>query len=285
MSAEPTFDRRAFGAALATRRLGRTLIARAEADSTNDVAWEALAQGAAEGVVVVADAQPRGRGREGRRWHLAPGKGLAFSVALVRGCDGPDLGTVPLAAGLAMARACERLGLATRLKWPNDLLVGERKLCGILCESRRVAARGQDAVVIGVGVNVREQEADFPPELRGRATSFALEGRRTSREQVAAEFLNALEPLWGAHEEGGRESVVAAWRERAAFWGRPVTVRTPSGPLHGVARDLDERGGLVVRLEGGREVVALAGDLEVAWPEAPAPREGPAASRDGDARS
>ena len=267
MSAEPTFDRRAFAAALATRRLGRTLIARAEADSTNDVAWEALAQGAAEGVVVVADAQPRGRGREGRRWHLSPGRGLALSVALARGCDGPDLGTVPLAAGLALARACDRLGLAARLKWPNDVLAGERKLAGILCESRRLATRGLDAVVIGAGVNVSEQEQDFPPELRGRATSFAMEGRRVPRERVAAEFLNALEPLWAAHEEGGRESVVDAWRKRAGFWGRPVTVRTPTGPLHGVARDVDPGGGLILRLDDGREITALAGDLEVSWPD------------------
>jgi BirA family biotin operon repressor/biotin-[acetyl-CoA-carboxylase] ligase len=265
MWAEPRFDRAAFRRALATRRLGRTLIARAEVESTNDVAWEALAQNAGEGVTVVADAQTRGRGREGRRWHLAPGRGLALSVALFQGCDGPGPGTVPLAAGLAMSRAAQRLGLAARLKWPNDVLAGTRKLCGILCESRRVG--GNDAVVIGVGVNVHEQRDDFPPELREIATSFAMEGRRVTREQVAAEFLNALEPLWGAHEEGGRESVVAAWRAQAGFWGRPVTVHTPGGPLHGVARDLDEGGGLVVRLESGREVVALAGDLEVSWPE------------------
>ena len=264
MSAEPSFDRAAFARRLQTRRLGRTLIARAEADSTNDVVWEALAQNAGEGVTVVADAQPKGRGREGRRWHLAPQRGLALSVALFQGCDGPAIATVPLAAGLAMARAAEKLGLDARLKWPNDLLAGTRKLCGILCESRRAGAR--DVVVVGAGVNVLEQQDDFPQELRGLATSFAMEGVRVSREEVAAEFLNALEPLWGAHEEGGRESVIDAWRARASFWGLPVTVRTPSGPLTGVARDLDPSGGLVLRLESGREVVALAGDVEVSWP-------------------
>src|SRR4029453_12363481 len=122
-----------------------------------------------EGVTVVADAQTRGRGREGRRWHLAPGRGLALSVALFQGCDGPGAGTVPLAAGLARARAARRLGLAVRLKWPNDVLAGARKLCGILCESRR--ARERDAVVIGVGVNGHEQRDDFPPELREPPTS------------------------------------------------------------------------------------------------------------------
>jgi BirA family biotin operon repressor/biotin-[acetyl-CoA-carboxylase] ligase len=263
--AESRFDRAAFTQRLRTRRLGRTLIARAEAGSTNDVAWEALAQGAGEGVTVIADRQTLGRGREGRRWHQAPGRGLAMSVGLLRGCGPAAAGILPLGVGLALSRALERLGVATRLKWPNDLLAGVRKISGILCESRRVPLG--DAVVIGVGVNVAEQLDDFPAELRPSATSLAMEGCRVSREVVAAEVLNELEPLWRALEEGGEASILAAWRARAAFWGQPVTVRTPSGPLQGIARDLDASGGLILRLEGGREVTALAGDLEVAWPD------------------
>jgi BirA family biotin operon repressor/biotin-[acetyl-CoA-carboxylase] ligase len=265
MSAEATFDRRAFAVRLQTRRLGRTLVARAEVDSTNDVAWDAVAQGAGEGVTVVADAQTRGRGREGRRWHLARGKGLALSVALANDCDAAPLGLLPLAAGLALARGLERLGLEARLKWPNDLLAGTRKLAGILVESRRLPAG--DRAVVGVGINVREQQDDLPAELHGVATSLAMEGCRASREHVAAEFLNALEPLWRGMQEGGGETLLEAWRGRASFWGRPVTVRTPTGPLTGVARDLDASGGLVLRLDGGDEVTAVAGDVEVAWPE------------------
>lgn len=261
--AEPAFDRRAFGRRLATHRLGRTLITRAETPSTNDLAWEALSAGAADGTVVVADAQPQGRGREGRRWHLAPGRGLALSLVLHLGCERRQSGTLPLVAGLALARALEGLGVVATLKWPNDLTAGERKLAGILCESRRLPA-GTDAAVIGVGVNVAEQRDDFPAALRPRATSLAMEGCRTTREAVAAGFLNALEPLWAEHQEGGREAVLEAWKRRADFWGRVVTVRTPSGPLAGVARDLSPEGGLVLRLESGREVVALAGDVEVA---------------------
>jgi len=85
---------------------------------------------------------------------------------------------------------------------------------------------------------------------------------------VAAGFLNALEPLWTEHQEGSRAAVLEAWRQRAGYWGRMVTVRTPTGLLSGVARDLSPEGGLVLRLESGREVVALAGDLD------PSPSEG-----------
>jgi BirA family biotin operon repressor/biotin-[acetyl-CoA-carboxylase] ligase len=264
--AEPTFDRGAFERRLATRRLGHTLVLRAEAPSTNDLAWELLSGGAPDGTTVVADAQPLGRGRGGRVWHLAPGKGLALSLVLHQGSDRRQGSTLPLVAGLALAQALERLSVATTLKWPNDVMVGSRKLAGVLCESRRLPD-GTDVAVVGAGVNVKEQQDEFPPALRGVATSLAMEGCRTTREEVAAEFLNALEPLWTEHQEGGRAAVLDAWRRRAGYWGRLVTVRTPTGPLSGVARDLSPDGGLVLRLESGSEVVALAGDLDVSTPE------------------
>ena len=261
--AEPTFDRRAFVRHLGTRRFGRTLIARSETPSTNDLAWDALAAGTPDGTAVVTDAQPHGRGRAGRAWRMAPGKGLALSLVLHQGCDRREAATLPLLAGLALARALEALGVRSTLKWPNDLLADGRKLSGILCESRRHPS-GTDAAVIGVGVNVGQQRDDFPVELRESATSLVLEGCRATREAVAAGFLNALEPLWTELQESGRTSVLEAWKRRAGFWGQVVTVRTPAGPVTGVARDLSLDGGLVLRLESGGEVVALAGDLEVA---------------------
>jgi len=260
--AEPTFDRISFDRLLATRWLGRTLVARAETPSTNDLAWEAADAGAPDGTVVVADAQPRGRGRAGRSWHTVPGRGLALSVLVRPGCDRRQGGLLPLVAGLALARGLESLGVVPTLKWPNDLLVGARKLAGILCEGRRLPD-GTDAAVIGVGVNVSHVRSDLPEPLRDVATSLSLEGCRVTREQVAASFLNALEPLWNGLEEGDRGPVLDAWKERAGGWGRPVTVRTPVGTLSGIARDLSPDGGLVLRLESGSEVVALAGDLEI----------------------
>jgi BirA family biotin operon repressor/biotin-[acetyl-CoA-carboxylase] ligase len=202
---------------------------------------------------------------------MEPGKGLALSVLLHAGCAprgaGGGRGAIPLAAGLALARGLEALGVRADLKWPNDLLIGGRKLAGILCESRRGAGAGGwesgDAVVIGVGVNVREERSDFPEALSGSATSLAIEGCGATREEVAAEFLNALEPLWTELEEGDPAAVLAAWRERAAFWGRTVRVRTPAGDVTGVARGLDAGGGLVIESDG-RAVTVLAGDLELA---------------------
>jgi BirA family biotin operon repressor/biotin-[acetyl-CoA-carboxylase] ligase len=271
-----TFDRVRFGSRLATRRLGRTLVARAEVGSTNDEAWEALALGAPDGAVVIADVQTRGRGRAGRAWHTAPGRGLALSLLLRPEGDRHALELLPLAAGLALARALETLGSAPSLKWPNDVLLQGRKVAGVLCESRRIpAAAGfpatppgrpapatRDAVVVGVGVNVAQSAADFPPEIAGTATSLALAGIATDRENVAAAFLDALEPLWTDLQGGARAALLEAWSARADFWGRAVVVRTPAGELRGVARALDPAGGLILVLEGGVETVARAGDLE-----------------------
>ena len=279
-----TFDRVRFGSRLTTRWLGRTLVARAEVGSTNDEAWDALAVDAPDGTMVVADAQTRGRGRAGRTWHTAPGKALALSVLLHQGCDRRLLGLLPLAAGLAVAQALETLGAEPVLKWPNDVLLGGRKVAGVLCESRRIqpapgyptfppgragaAAAVRDAAVVGVGVNVAQAAGDFPPEIAETATSLALAGVATDRESVAAAFLDALETLWMELQAGGRAALLAAWSARADFWGRTVTVRAPAGVLRGVARALDPGGALVLVLEDGTETAALAGDLEAPPEEA-----------------
>ena len=262
--AETHFDRAAFEARLSTRRLGRPLIAHALLPSTNDAAWEAMAVGGAEGLVVVADAQSSGRGRAGRRWHMAPGRGLALSLLLRPGGVGAPLSVLPLASGLALDLAFERLGVRTALKWPNDLLLNGRKVAGILCESRSAEAGSPGrAVVIGVGVNLSQRRKDFPPELKD-ATSLALEGCRREREEVAAEFLNALEPLWEELKQRGGAPVIGRWQERASFWGQTVRIHTPAGPVSGVARALDLEGRLVLESQSGELIPILAGDLEVA---------------------
>jgi BirA family biotin operon repressor/biotin-[acetyl-CoA-carboxylase] ligase len=287
--AESCFRHRLFEERLDTRRLGRRLSALAEHASTNDAAWEALAAGAPDGFVAVADTQTRGRGRMGRSWHMAAGKGLALSLLLRHGCDTRSLGVLPLLSGLALAVGFERLGLRAELKWPNDLLIHGRKVAGILCESRGTEAcvgeqaaaskgaaekhspggraeAGADrrAAVVGIGVNVSQSSEDFLPTLRSTATSLALEGLAVEREAVAAEFINAFEPLWNECGALGADPLLARWRERASFWGQTVCVQTAAGELIGVARTLDHQGRLVVEQPSGERVSILAGDLDLA---------------------
>ncbi len=255
------FDRTRFVARLGTHRLGQRLLVRETTTSTNDDAWEAFAT-LGDGVAVVAIAQTRGRGRAGRRWEHAAGQGLALSVALRLGCDARQAGVIPLAAGLAAARACHALGVpGARLKWPNDVMVEDRKLAGVLCELRR-ASGGSDVVVIGVGLNVRQVREDFPEQLRPLATSLALEGSSASLEDTAAEFLTRLEPVWNESQEGDRAAVLAEWSRWANHWGQWLRVRTPAGTVEGTAQRLDADGGLVLRTSEGLEITVVAGDVQ-----------------------
>lgn len=258
------FDRVRFSARLGSQRLGQRLVVRERTTSTNDDAWEALAT-LGDGAAVLALEQTGGRGREGRRWEHAPGRGLALSVALQLGCDARRAGVIPLAAGLAVARACHALGVeAARLKWPNDVVVRGRKLAGVLCEMRRTG--GGDAVVIGMGVNVLQSAEDFPEALRARATSLALEGSDAALEDTAAQVLRELQPLWADVLSRDRAGVLEQWSRHAAHWGQPVTVRTPRGEVTGVALRLDPDGGLVLRSEAGPEITVVAGDVQAAEP-------------------
>jgi BirA family transcriptional regulator, biotin operon repressor / biotin---[acetyl-CoA-carboxylase] ligase len=267
MSAEPGFDRTRFETALATRVLGRTLILRDEAGSTNDAAWEAMTAGSADGTTVIAERQPAGRGRAGRRWHLTPGRGLALSVALPSVGGRRETSLVPLAAGLALAEALESLGATPELKWPNDVLIRGRKLAGILTESRRLPGRG-DTIVVGVGVNVLDTREDFPAELGGSVTSLAIESVPATRETVAAAFLDSFERRADLLRAGGRAELIETWTARSRVWGRPVVVNAPAGEVRGVALRLDPDGGLVLRGEDGAETVVLAGDVTTEGSEA-----------------
>ncbi|MER3422168.1 MAG: biotin--[acetyl-CoA-carboxylase] ligase, partial [Nitrospiraceae bacterium] len=185
-------------AALSTKTLGRALHLLGETSSTNTIAV-ALAQGGApDGTVVIAESQTAGRGRLGRQWHSPPGKNLYCSIIL-RAVPTPDrvaqwLSWVPLISAMATARAIQvRNALRPSVKWPNDILIGRRKVAGLLCES---GGWGTPLafVVVGIGINVNSHPETFPPNLRELATSMAAEaGRPFDRAALLATLLSELE--------------------------------------------------------------------------------------------
>ncbi|MBX6363022.1 MAG: biotin--[acetyl-CoA-carboxylase] ligase, partial [Gemmatimonadetes bacterium] len=212
------------------------LLVFATLDSTNDTARRLAETGAPAGTVVLADEQRRGRGQHGRSWHAPAGKGLLLSVLLRPDEDGAGAPSIlPIRVGLAVAQAVEAAtGIDVRLKWPNDLLVGGRKLAGILCEGVRGGA-GAQSVVVGVGINVDQDLHELPPCIDPPATSLRLAaGRPVARAPLAGEVVRAIlataphatRPL-APHER-------AAFEARAALRGRPVRVA-------GVAAGLAER--------------------------------------------
>jgi BirA family biotin operon repressor/biotin-[acetyl-CoA-carboxylase] ligase len=226
-----------------------------EVGSTNDVAAALAAAGARTGTLVAADTQRAGRGRQGRAWSSPAGAGLYVSAVLRPGARVPPL--VTLAAGLAVAEGVEAAtGLRAGLKWPNDLLVGTRKLAGILTESCVQPEGAAPALVLGIGLNVRR--AAHPPPLVEVVTSIEDElGRDVDRGLVLAECLVALAARWADLLARRDDAVLAAWRTRALL-DRPV--EWDAG--RGVAEDIDATGALVVRTARGRVRIASG---EVRW--------------------
>lgn len=230
-----------------------------ETASTNADVVAGAAVGAAEGLVVVAEHQVAGRGRAERTWTAPERSGLTFSVLLrPPPATRPRWGWLPLLAGLAVATPLARLsGLEVGLKWPNDVLIGERKLAGLLAEV------SGDAVVLGIGINVSLREDELPVPA---ATSLRLAGSEVvDREPVLRAVLRELAVLYrawaDADGDAGGSGLLAAYREACVTLGRPVTVHLPGGStLAGEAVDVDEAGLLLVR--DGSSVHALgAGDV------------------------
>ncbi len=196
------------------------------------------ARAGSHGDVYVAAEQTAGRGRLDHRWLSAPGENLTLSAVLdVSGLDAAVVATLPLVVGLAVASALERLapGLDFRVKWPNDVLVDWRKICGVLCE------RHGNLVVAGVGVNVRQRE--FPDEIAARATSLALLGGDATTAEVERVLLEELGRAYERWLEGGFGALLPEFARRDALKGVRVKVRQRDddigveGTCGGVAAD------------------------------------------------
>jgi BirA family transcriptional regulator, biotin operon repressor / biotin---[acetyl-CoA-carboxylase] ligase len=237
--------------------------------STNDVAGVLAARGGdAEGAVVFADEQTAGRGRRGHVWFSPPGSGLYVSVILRPGSAriDPDRAILltTLMAGVALVEGIEAAtGLRADLKWPNDLLVGGRKLSGILSEGIGASTSSRlHAVIVGYGINI--VPAAYPPELAARATSLESElGRAVDRAPVLAGTLAALAARYDDLLAGRFDAILDAWRRRApTSAGTRVTWTAASGSQSGVTAGIDDRGALLVRV--GERVERIVGG-EIAW--------------------
>jgi BirA family biotin operon repressor/biotin-[acetyl-CoA-carboxylase] ligase len=249
-------------ARLRTSLLGREIVTFGRVGSTNDVAATLAKGGAEEGTVVVAEEQTRGRGRLGRSWHSPPSSGLWLSVILRPPLTPDDSTTVSLAGALGVVRALRlQYGIKARLKWPNDVLVGRRKICGILTEGQFVGPR-VDFVVLGMGINILNGRKDFPPEIREIATSLKIEmGRNASRSEVLADILEGVEVKYLLLCQDGFGAIRQEILAHSILVGRPVTVATGSGAVEGIAHDIDESGALIVRRDSGALQRIVAGEV------------------------
>jgi BirA family transcriptional regulator, biotin operon repressor / biotin---[acetyl-CoA-carboxylase] ligase len=244
--------------------IGHDIVRLEQVDSTNTLVLATPAWLERHGLVVLARHQTGGRGRMGRRWASLPGRQLQFSAVLHPHFPTADVPLVALVAGLAVAEAiAAALPLHPRLKWPNDVLIARRKVCGILVEGA-TGAGGQPRLVVGIGLNVRGPAADFPAGLHAVLTTLEEEsGQPVEPEPLLQSVLGRLQALYERLAAGDKAALLDEWR-RSALLGdsQRVRVRTRDGEREGVPEDLTAEGYLLVRLPDGSHVTQVSGDVD-----------------------
>ncbi len=241
---------------LETRFIGQRVIYYPSLTSTMEVAKREAKRGVAEGTVVIADVQTAGKGRIKRIW-LSPSGNIALSIILYPSVA--YLSSLVMLASLAVIYSIETVtGLKLQLKWPNDVLINGRKVCGILIESD-VSGNKVDYAIIGIGINVNLRPADFP-ELSLIITSLFNElGREVSRLAIIRHLLVEVERLYLALLSG--ESIYEQWRDRLVTLGRRVQVRWGKTVYEGIAESIAKDGSLLLRCPDGSLTRVVAGDV------------------------
>jgi BirA family transcriptional regulator, biotin operon repressor / biotin---[acetyl-CoA-carboxylase] ligase len=244
--------------------IGRDIRVFEQTTSTNDVIEKLARDGVKEGAVVFAESQTKGRGRLGRKW-ISPGrKGLWFSILLRPALRPQEATQLTVASAVALRRAIQQqTGLRPEIKWPNDILVGGKKVAGILTELNAELDRVR-YVILGIGVDVNLGPGEFPPELRKAATSLKIEsGKIISRPELATVILRELDADY-ARLGGGRFAAVAdEWEAHCQTIGRNVTIQTGERRIRGRAESLDDDGALLLRTEHGHLERVMGGDVTV----------------------
>ncbi|MBM3307297.1 MAG: biotin--[acetyl-CoA-carboxylase] ligase [Candidatus Eisenbacteria bacterium] len=245
--------------------VGRRVVRVASVGSTNTELRALADAGEPEGTVLVADEQTAGRGRAGRPWFSPAGRGLWFSFLLRPNRPAAEVAGLSVATALSVASALRGApGVDARVKWPNDIVVGGRKLGGVLLESRQAAGGAVESVIVGVGINVNVAPDEFPAEIALSATSLStLLGRRVSRQETLRSLLERLDADARLFAESGLTAFRARWLELSATLGRPVEAATAARTVRGTAVDLSPDGALVVETDDGRRTEVRHGDVRV----------------------
>lgn len=255
----------AITADLHTYVFGRKMFVLDTIASTNEFAKSLNPEEGPHGTVVTAEEQLSGKGRLGRRWESQRSKNLLFSI-LLRPDEAESLKAplIPFAAAVAASEAIElATGLQVECKWPNDLLIGKKKVCGMLLESSMMGFR-IEKIALGIGVNVNQD--DFPAALLPHATSLLIEGGApVDRSRLLQHMLASLEMQYARLLNEPVELMLNAWKKRSAMFGTRITVREAQGAIEGVAEELATDGSLLIRLDDGTLHTVRAGDVSLGY--------------------
>jgi len=245
---------------LSTQIVGKKILSYSSVDSTNTIAYKLGEEGLEEGSVIVAEEQKKGKGRLGREWISPKGVGIYLSCILRPHILPVEVPKITLLAAVAVTKAIREVsGLNVVIKWPNDILLGRKKICGILTELRAE----QDTVnfvVIGIGINVNTEKNDLPKE----ATSLKEEAdKQIPRVELAKAVMQQLESHYLKFKKQGFEPIIDEWRDFSGILGARVKVISQNKGIEGQAQDIDNTGALIIRLDNGMLERVLAGDVRL----------------------
>lgn len=249
---------------LGTKIIGREVFSYGKTGSTNDVAYDLALRGIKDGAVVVAEEQTSGRGRHGRLWQ-SPSKGGIYMSCILRPELMPqEMPKITLIAAVAVAKAIvECFGLDASIKWPNDILVGDNKVCGILTEMRAE----QDAVsfvIVGIGINVNTPLKSLPKGANSLTEELKRRGgisRMLSRLELCRLVIKNLDREYASLTKGAMAAIIEEWKKMSHMLGSRVRVSLPNRIIEGQSYDIDTDGGLLIRTETGLIEKVSSGDV------------------------
>jgi BirA family biotin operon repressor/biotin-[acetyl-CoA-carboxylase] ligase len=247
-------------AGLQTKVIGKEIKYFKETESTNIIARE-IAASVDEGTVVIAESQTAGRGRLGRKW-ISPEGGIWFSIILKPKMQPQYASRITLLAGVCVAKTIRGLGLPAKIKWPNDVLINGKKVCGILTE---IGAEVDliDYLIVGIGIDANVDTESFPEEIRDSSTSLKKEtGKEINRVDFVRKLLEEFELLYLEFQKEGFTEILEEWRNMSATIGEWVKISTQTRTIYGEAIGVDNEGALILETSDGQLEKILAGNCE-----------------------
>lgn len=259
------FNEQNLAVRLSGKRTGSNIHFFSEVESTNDVLFKLARGGAPHGTVVIAESQTKGKGRLSRQWQSPPGCNIYASIALRPSIEPVYAPQITLMAGVAVADLLsEYCTGSVTLKWPNDVQIGGRKVCGILAEMSASDESRVDFIVIGIGINVNIRKMDFDESIRDMATSLMEEtGQNISRLDLAAKLFDRFDALYSRLLDSGFGSIKDAWLSYCDMVGKQARVVFKNEIASGNVLGIDDFGALVISDERGKTNRVIAGDASV----------------------
>jgi len=247
-------------AGLKTKVIGKDIKYFKETESTNIIARE-IADSVEEGTIVIAESQTAGRGRMGRKW-ISPEGGIWLSIILKPRIEPLYAPRITLLAGVSVAKTMQGFGLPAKIKWPNDVLIHGKKVCGILTE---IGAEVDliDYLIVGIGIDANVDTESFPEEIRDSSTSLKKEmGKEINRVEFVRKLLEEFELLYLKFKKEGFTKILEEWRNMSATIGEWVKISTQTHTIYGEAIGVDNEGALILETSDGQLEKILAGNCE-----------------------